>query len=380
MKDFELCITPVENYKAPEIPKFGDNNSALLKKIPSRWQRNAKVIAGLGLIGIFALSGCGHTPEEFRPNGIEHNLWYTQGSYSGYSEADLLVRLHTGGRGVSFYMVHLTEQEALGIIRARLEAAGLVFDATPPGYTIDLANTLSRHDSGEVGLDLFDAEKGIGVAQVSWLGDRIAFMPHESEVAWWIEERFAEQVPNIIVRAFYDTGLRVGGGRLLEGRLQRRLLRREVRESRPILVRQLINQADIFIAHLQSEGILERFPDINVTINGTPFNTDDYPILINNQKMVPAIELFEALGMRAVRDRNQWRTAIIGVKDDAELIWVSPSGGIMVTRNGNREWLDDTPPVIVRNDTILVPLQFVADLVGATIEWDEDTRTIIIAY
>jgi len=121
MENFELSVSPIENYETPDIPTFDDNNSALLRKLPSRWKKSAKIIAGLGLIGALALSGCGggrNTTRELFPYGIVHNLSYTQGSYRGYSNANLLVRLHTGGMGSSFYMVHLTEQEAFGIIRA----------------------------------------------------------------------------------------------------------------------------------------------------------------------------------------------------------------------------------------------------------------------
>ena len=58
MNDIGFKITPVKNYKVPKIPTLGDNNSDLLKKMPKRWRKNAKVLAGLGLIGMFALSGC----------------------------------------------------------------------------------------------------------------------------------------------------------------------------------------------------------------------------------------------------------------------------------------------------------------------------------
>ena len=380
MENFELSVSPVEDYKAPEIPTFENNNSALLKKLPSRWQKNAKIIAGLGIIGVLALSGRvggGNMAEGLFSDGIVHNLGYTQGSYRGFSEANLLVRLHTGGRGISFYMVHLTEQEAFGIIRARLEAAGLNFDATPPGNSVSISFPFLGDGFDDVGLDLFDIEKDVGVTHVGWLGGGRAFMPSEREVAGWIGEMFAEQAGAIEVGVFYNPGQYISGG-IIGPRWNRRPSSRETTAARPILVRQLINQADMFIARLQSEGILERFPDVSVTVNGAPLSLGDYPILINNQKMVPAREIFEALDMVVVEDINSSRLAIIATKNDIA-IWVTSSGGINITRNGNREWPQDIP-VLTHNDIILVPLQFVADLAGAAIEWDEDTRTIKISY
>jgi len=403
MEDFELCVSPVEAYKRLNIPTFENNNSSLLKKLPLRWQKNAKIAAGMGLIGAFALSGCvtvaGETQlntEGVRPNKIEHNLQYTQGSYSGYSEADLLVRIHTGGGGASAYMVHLTEQEAFGIIRARLEAAGLVFDEKPPKETkltfdepkqtyYDEVDWYLRHTLDYVKLDLFDAQKEVGVAHVSWLGSSRSFMPDERMIARRIEEEFAEQTDDIIVGAFYNPGRGVGGTEWTDaGELK--LIppsNEEVEEARPILVRQLINQADKFILHLQSEGILERFPDITITINGTPLSLGEYPMIINNHKMVPAFELLKALGMDVAEDENEWRIAITGIKNDVDvraqvgLKSYNQGGSISVSRDDNRKWPQDIP-VILHDDIILIPLQFVADVAGATVEWDEDARTINI--
>lgn len=394
MNDLDLCINPVEDYKAPMLPKFGENSPDLLEKMPSRWQKNAKIIAGLGLVSMFALSSeCGTATGEPRPSNAMHNLWYTHGSYSGYSESELLLRIHTGGGGGSAYMVHLTEYEAFAIIRARLETAGLIFDAPPPERTrldiapIQIGDTVSglaerhvRRNFEYIELDLYDVQKNVGVLNVSWLGGGREFLLHERDLGRCIEGLFAEQA-GLIVGAFYNPGAHIDSGRDWcdeEGRwILRRPSNRNAEELRPALVRQLLNQADEFIVRLQSEGILERQPDINVIINDTPYIFGEYPIIINNQKMVPAIELFEALEMEAVEDVNEWRRAITASKDGVERIWISSGGGIMV----NGEWppLDDVP-VMKYNYTILVPLQFIADFIGATIDWNEETRTIKITY
>jgi len=409
MKNFELDIHPVESYEAPQLPTFGESNPELLKKMPSRWQANTKIIASLGLIGAFAFSGCvntigesspndidnnlGHvqsiTVRNLQPNNVEHNLGDTHANYNGYSEADLLVRLHTGGSGGSGYMVHLTEQEAFGIIQARLEAAGLVFGAIPPeearlvftepqvGEYDDETGWFLRSDYGDVELDLFDAQKDVGITYVNWLGEGRAFMPSERELAQRIEEIFAEQVSDIIVGAFYNPGIGAGG--------EERPSNEEVEETRPILERQLINQADKFILRLQSEGILERFPAVYVTINDMPLSLNEYPLIINNQVMAPALELFKALEMNVVEDINEWRIAIIGTKNDVEvrasvgITNFNRGASITVSRDGNSEWPRDIP-VLKHNDIILVPIQYVADLVGAAVEWNEDTRTIKISY
>jgi len=350
MKDFELSVNPVETYEAPQIPILGDNNPALLKKLPSRWQKNVKVIAGLGLAGIFALSGCANELTEPHTSGIVHNLGLGQDSYNGYSEAELLVRLHSGGSLSSFYVVHLTEQEAFGIIRARLEAAGLNFDATPPEYTINSW-------LGTFGLDLFDEKKGVAITQFVWV----------ESLAAQVEEAFAEQTSDIIVGTFYNPGRSAGSG---DAWRPQRPSDEELEELRPIFRRQLISQADVFIARLQSEGILERFSDIGITINETPVSFGEYPVIVNNHKMVPAIEIFKLLGMEVNLDDGSW--AITATKDDitirigARRLWV------------NDGWADADIPVFTHNDRVLVPLQFVAETVGANVEWDEEARMFTV--
>ncbi|MCL2360385.1 MAG: copper amine oxidase N-terminal domain-containing protein [Defluviitaleaceae bacterium] len=389
MRKLELSVCPIKVYNTPEIPTFEDDNSAMLKKIPKRWKKNAKVIAGLGFIGALALSSVVRSGNHTFPQEIVHNLGHTQGSYRGFSQENLLVRLHTGGMGSSFYMVHLTEQEAFGIIRARLEAAGLNFDATPPPrivsdptlkeYNLSFSELLFMGRPDGIDFDLFDAQNGIAVTYVR--STHRSFLLDERHIARLIEEIFAELDEEIIVGAFHNPGRIAGRGAPLP-RLLRRPFPWETAAARPILVRQLINQADKFIAILQSEGILEHFPDVDVIINGVLFNHGEYPLIINDQKMVPALELFEALGMDTVVSDNGLRIAITATRNNVE-IWVTSNGSIAVNPNVNRNRFSDWPediPMLVHNDIVLAPLQFVADFVGATIEWNEDDRILNITY
>jgi len=390
VENFELCIGPIENYVTPEFPTFENDNSALLKKLPFRWQKCAKALAGLGFIGALALSGCGSgrnaaSARDIFPYGIVHNLSYTQGSYRGYSEDNMLIRLHTGGMGSSFYMVHLTEQEVFGIIRARLEAAGLNFDALPPPgvvladmyegeYFYYPALFVSRR-ADSLDFDLFDEERNVAIKHISWIGTGRSFGQTEQQIASMVERILTKHASDINIGTFYSTGRVVSG---ISSRSS--VSYQRIAASRPILVRQLINQADIFIAQLQSEGILERFPDISVIINDAPFDHGEHPILINNQNMVPALELFKALGMDVEIDERTYSHSITGTKNNRE-IWVSTWGGININRNVNRNRFGDWPediPVMLHNDIILAPLQFVADFIGASIDWNEDERVIRI--
>ena len=390
MKNSELSISPVEEYNAPEIPTFENDNSTMLKKMPRRWRRKLKTIVGIGLIGALAF-GSVNTFERSNQHYINHNLGRTIGSTHGLGVFTRLnVRLHTGGMGSSFYMAHLTEHEAFGIVQARLEAAGLNFDATPPpghvfpsmetgGFNfLDLA-LMSRIDSVE--FDLFDAQRGVGVTFMPCLGTSRFMMPSQYEIARYIEELLACEVNDILSSAFYVPGRHVGFGILL-----RRPHPHQLPQSHRILTRQLVNQVDKFIAQLQSQGILEPFPDVQVIVNSTPINVGEHPILINNLIMVPALELFEALEMEIVEDENIHRRAITATKNNLE-IRAGSDGWFRITFNsgirsyiGNRRsWRQDMP-MVAHDDIILVPLQYIANRIGANISWDEDTRILNISY
>jgi len=362
------------------MPTLGKDNPSILKKLPSRWRKNATIIASLGLVGALALSGCGDRNMRPRniPHDIVHDLGYIQDSYNGYSESEILVRLHTGGFGNSVYIVHLTEQEAFGIIRGRLEAAGLVFGDVPPDYS---SKYLCRVEAAwkSIELDLYDAQRGVAIAHVSWLGTHLH--PSVHQFAKQLTQEFAEIESDITVGVFYNPGMGVGGG----GGIGRQDVgppsEEAIAASPPILKRQLINQADAFIARLQSQGILERFAAVRVVLNGRQVNFGSYPIIINNHKMAPAYELFELLGMDIESEDNITSRSITATRGDyvMNIRYSLHSGGrIRMLVDDEWEWVSADIPVIDHNGNLMVPIQFVARALGADVEWDEENSTMRI--
>jgi len=394
MNDFELKITPVADYKTPIMPKYGEDKPAMLKKLPSRWQKGAKFVAGLSLAGLLALSGCGrddYTEPQQRTidHGLRYVLNYSQGTfdrygnYGGYNESELALRLHGGGGGSSWYVVQLTEQEAFGMIRARLEAAGLNFDFDVPDYTAD-----SSAGDGyiEIGLpdmpyrlDLFDKYKGVGIVFVDTWG----WGWSNRDIANLVAETFEESEHNITVGAFYNpihSPLRRGD---IIARGAQTPSQAMVEAQRHVVVSQIVTQADIFIARLQSEGILEPFSDVSIIINGIPFDYGNIPILVDNHKMVPAVPLFEMLGMTVSHEIDGRRVYITATKGNNE-ISINRSGNSVRSWMINGEqvdndgWVHFNSTVFIMNDTVLVPLRYFAESVSANVEWDEETRTFTI--
>ena len=235
-----LRIEPVEQYTPPNYPTRADtrSNPKLLTKLPSRWQKNATIIACLGLMGSVLLSGCAEpqTPQGggqdvYSENGTGYSVYngynaYNGGGYgeythSGNAEAaldgrtdfDLTIRVHYGGSGAGpFYVAHLTEQEALSIVRAQLEAAGLDLSATPPDYGIGGG----VDDWLNIGLDFYDAEKGVAAALISAEDANRRFSATGREFARLVANEFSIQT-DMPVGVFYNPGETISGdGRWVE--------------------------------------------------------------------------------------------------------------------------------------------------------------------
>ena len=183
-----LKINPVEQYTPPKYPTYADthNSPNLLNKLPSRWQQKTAVIACIGLMGASALIGCSSRDNQD-----------SNGGYSGYSNFDISVRQHRGGRGSAFYVVYLTEQEALGIIRAEAARAGLHFNDEPPPYHVDYNDLI-------VGLDLFNEDKGIAIAHIDSYDSNRPFSAREARLAEIIESAFLQQGRDINIGVIYS--------------------------------------------------------------------------------------------------------------------------------------------------------------------------------
>jgi len=190
-----LSLSPVRDYAPPKYPTFLDakNDPRLLKKMPSRWRKNMAVFTCMGLVGLTTLGCIVTSCESFHFGGA--------------------------GGGGPFYVVYLTEQEALALIREKGESAGLDFSAEPPGNIV-------RVNRNWIGLDLFDEDKGVAVSYIyhPWDADQ--------ETATLVREAFSNQNNDFSVGVFYNPGQRAhwsmpAGGR--EGDFKkgvRRLLNR----------------------------------------------------------------------------------------------------------------------------------------------------------
>ena len=122
-------------------------------------------------------------------------------------------------------------------------------------------------------------------------------------------------------------------------------------------------------------AMAEQIRPVNVTLNGEPVNCAAYgqpATIIDGRTMVPLRAIFETLGADIVWDKNT-RT-ILSVKD--ETLVELTVGQKEIIKNGNKTPLDVAAVII--NDRTLVPARAVAEALGVYVEWDKDSRTVIL--
>lgn len=112
--------------------------------------------------------------------------------------------------------------------------------------------------------------------------------------------------------------------------------------------------------------------NITVTMNGTQLEFDQPPIMQNDRVLVPMRLIFEALGATVEWDEyNQYVKATKGKTNITMQI-----GNSTMMKNGESITLDMAP--ILQNGRTLVPVRAVAESLGAIINWEDNTNTVVI--
>ncbi|MCL2392176.1 MAG: copper amine oxidase N-terminal domain-containing protein [Oscillospiraceae bacterium] len=112
---------------------------------------------------------------------------------------------------------------------------------------------------------------------------------------------------------------------------------------------------------------------ISVYFDGTRLSFDVPPQMIDGRVLVPLRTIFEALG--ADVNWNEATRTITATRDDTTVVLTI--GNTTATVNGQSITLD-VPPQVIDGRT-LVPLRFVAESFGVTVDWNGETRTVTIS-
>jgi len=105
---------------------------------------------------------------------------------------------------------------------------------------------------------------------------------------------------------------------------------------------------------------------------GIKITNDVAPKIVNDRTMLPIRFIAEALGADVEWDGDAFKVTII--KDDTEMIITIDSDKAVV--NGKTVTLDS--PAFIENSRTYLPLRFVSENLGASVEWVEETQQVII--
>lgn len=111
---------------------------------------------------------------------------------------------------------------------------------------------------------------------------------------------------------------------------------------------------------------------VKVTVNGSEMSFDQPPIIVDGRTLVPLRAIFEAFGAQV--DWNGDTRTVMAVKDNTTIKLKIGEKAIEV--NGEHKKLDAAPQVV--NDRTLVPVRAVSEALGCMVDWNGDTRTVII--
>lgn len=96
------------------------------------------------------------------------------------------------------------------------------------------------------------------------------------------------------------------------------------------------------------------------------------PVIVEGRTLVPLRSVFEALG--ATVDWDNDARSVTSVKGDVTITLAVDSKDMTV--NGTVKTLD--VPAQIMNDRTMVPVRAVAEAFGADVNWDNETRTVVI--
>lgn len=119
-----------------------------------------------------------------------------------------------------------------------------------------------------------------------------------------------------------------------------------------------------------------------VSVNGAPIDTE--ALIVNDRTMIPLRAVSNALGCGVAWDADNRGITIYRATDGATVsdsiivCWIDRSHAFRMDGYalGGSTVMDAVPQII--NDRTYVPVRAVAELLGAQVDWNSDTRTAVI--
>lgn len=112
--------------------------------------------------------------------------------------------------------------------------------------------------------------------------------------------------------------------------------------------------------------------DIMVTVNHIPVVFDQPPTIVSDRTLVPLRAIFEAMGASVNWDPETRTVTASRGEDNLSLV----IGTNVINKNGTEIKID--VPAMIIGDRTMVPARAIAESLGASVDWNPHTRTVII--
>ena len=115
------------------------------------------------------------------------------------------------------------------------------------------------------------------------------------------------------------------------------------------------------------------------TVNDETRTLDSPPVIKNSRTLLPIRAVIESLGGTVDWSPSDKKVTVSLGTNTIEL-WI---GNPQAKVNGITKWIDDSNHKVVPeiiNGRTMIPLRFVTENLGATVDWNQDTKTITITY
>lgn len=111
---------------------------------------------------------------------------------------------------------------------------------------------------------------------------------------------------------------------------------------------------------------------VRLVVDGVEVQTDVAPVLENDRTLVPIRAVTEALGFEVEWDQETRTATLTKGETTIQLTVGSPEAVV----NGEKVALDVAPFIV--SDRMMVPVRFVAEEIGLLVDWEQETRTVLI--
>ncbi|MBR5586505.1 MAG: copper amine oxidase N-terminal domain-containing protein [Clostridia bacterium] len=122
-----------------------------------------------------------------------------------------------------------------------------------------------------------------------------------------------------------------------------------------------------------SIGTFAQEDGISVLIDGEKVVFDAQPKMVNDRVMVPLRAIFEKLQAEVLWEEAFERVIVNFGESDQVVMYIGANRAFI---NGIILPLDSAP--FVSEDRTYVPLRFIGESLGMSVEWDDSSKTVII--